>query len=173
MVQKANVGVSVGSTVLALGADGIKVYDVVTDLGAKNEINKSLSPSFVSPFGLELDLDTYLNNPASGQPTKKALCGDQMSLVTAAWSTSTSASPAPVSLYYNKRTTISSPAKGKMALPKSNPPFCGNKQPVIPLPTFCIPYKRQPKECLWRLIGNAGTPAGCRKCRLEVADGSF
>jgi hypothetical protein len=94
MVQKANVGGSVGSTVSALGSDGMRVYDVGMDLGAKNVINKSLSPSFVSPFEIELDLDVYVNNPASCQPTKKALCGDQMLLVTAARSTSTSASPA-------------------------------------------------------------------------------
>ncbi len=65
MVQKTNLGVSVELTVLALGSDGMRVYDVATDLGAKNVINKSLSPSFVSPFGIELDLDVYMNNPAS------------------------------------------------------------------------------------------------------------
>jgi hypothetical protein len=47
MVQKANVGVSVGSMVPALGSDGKRVYDVVTHLGAKNVINKSLSPLFL------------------------------------------------------------------------------------------------------------------------------
>jgi hypothetical protein len=72
MVQEANVGVSVGLTVPALGFDGMRVYDVVMDLGSKNVINKSLSPAFVSPLGIELDLDVYVNNPASRQPTKKA-----------------------------------------------------------------------------------------------------
>ncbi len=126
MVQNANVDVSVGLTVPALDFDVMRVYDVAIDLGAKNVINKSLSPSFVSPFVIELDLDIYVNNPASRQPTKKALCGDQLSLVTATRSTSTFASPAQVSLYSNKRTTISSTAKGGMALPKLNPPSCGN-----------------------------------------------
>ncbi len=93
MVQKVNVSVSVGSMVPALGSDEMRVYDVATDLGAKNVI-KLISPAFVSPSGIELDLDVYVNNPASCQPTKKALCGDQMSLVTAAWSTPTSISPA-------------------------------------------------------------------------------
>jgi hypothetical protein len=93
MVQKVNVGVSIGLTVPALGSDGMRVYDVATDLGAKNAINKSLSPSFVSPSEIELDLDVYVNDPASCQLTKKALCGDQMLLVSATWSTSTSASP--------------------------------------------------------------------------------
>jgi hypothetical protein len=71
MVQEANVGVSVGLMVPALRSDGMRVYDVVTDLGAKNKINKSLSPAFVSPLGIELDLDMYVNDPASRQPTKK------------------------------------------------------------------------------------------------------
>jgi hypothetical protein len=47
MVQKANVGDNVGSTVPALGSDEMSVYDVAMDLGAKNVISKSLSPSFV------------------------------------------------------------------------------------------------------------------------------
>ncbi len=38
--------------------------DVAMDLGAKNVLNKSISPSFVSPYGIELDLDAYVNNPA-------------------------------------------------------------------------------------------------------------
>ncbi len=110
-VQEANVGVSVGSKVPVLGSVGMRVYDVVTDLGAKNVITKSLSPAFVSPLGIELDVDVYVNNPASCHPTKKALCGDQMLLVTAAWSTFTSASPAQMSLYSNKRTAFHPPQK--------------------------------------------------------------
>ncbi len=51
MVQKANVGVSVGSMVPALGSDGMRVYDVVTDLGAKNVIYKSLSVPFFLHLG--------------------------------------------------------------------------------------------------------------------------
>ncbi len=137
----------------ALGADGMRFYDVATDFGAKNVINKSLSPSFVSPFGIELDLDMYVNNPASRQPTKKALCGDLMLLVTATWSTSTSASSTQVSLYSNKRTAISSPAKGGMALPKFNPPSHGNDQPVIPLRTFCIPTSIDQKKAFNALLG--------------------
>ncbi len=34
--------------------------------------------------GIELDLDAYVNGPASCQPSKKALCADEMLLVTAA-----------------------------------------------------------------------------------------
>ncbi len=70
----------------------MRVYDVATDLGAMNVINEYLSPSFVSLFGIELDLDVYVNDPDSCQPTKKALCGDQMLLITAAWSTFSCAS---------------------------------------------------------------------------------
>ncbi len=77
----------------------------------------SLSPllSFVPPSGIELDLDAYVNDPSSCQPTKKALCGVQILLVTAARSTSTIASPKKISMYTNKRAAISSSAKGAMA----------------------------------------------------------
>jgi hypothetical protein len=108
-VQTANFGISIG-LVPPLGANGMGADDVAMELGAKNVLNKSLSPSFVSPYGIELDLDAYVNDPASRQPTKKALSEDQTLLVTAAWSTSTSASPAQVNLYSNKRTAMSSPA---------------------------------------------------------------
>jgi hypothetical protein len=153
MVQKENVGVSVGSMVPALGSDGMRVYDKAMDLGAKNVINKSLSPSFVSPFGIELDLDVYVNDPASRQPTKRALCGDQRLLVTAAQSTSTSASPAQVNLYSNKRTAISSPTKSGMALPKLNPLSPENNQPVIPLPTSCVLTSVHQKKAFDPLLG--------------------
>ncbi len=110
------------------------------ELGAKNVFNKSLSPSFVSPYGIELDLDAYVNDPASRQPTKKALSEDQTLLVTAARSTSTSASPARVSLYSDKRTAMSSPAKVGMAPPKFIPPPRGNDhQSVFPLQKFRVP----------------------------------
>ncbi len=137
-VQTANFGVSIGS-VPPSGTDGTGVDDVAMDLGSMNVLNKSLSPSFVSPYGIELDLDAYVNNPASRQPTKKALCEDQMLLITAAPSTSTSASPAQVNLYSNKRTAISSPAKGGMAPPKLIPPSHGKDQPVFPLQKSQVP----------------------------------
>ncbi len=73
--------------------------------------------SFVPPSGIESDLDAYVNDPASHQPMKKALCRDRMSLITATRSTSTSTSP---KMYTNKRTAISSPAKGAMASCISN-----------------------------------------------------
>jgi hypothetical protein len=85
-------------------------------------IDQYLPPllSFVPPSEIELDLDEYVNDPASCQSTKKALCGDQVLLVTVARSTSTSASPKNISMYTNKRTAISSPTKGAMALFISN-----------------------------------------------------
>jgi hypothetical protein len=138
-VQTTNLGISLGS-VPSLGANGTGADDVAMELGAKNVFNTSLSPFFVSPYGIELDLDAYVNDPASRQPTKKALSEDQTLLVTAAWSTSTSASPTRVSLYSNKRTAMSSPAKGGMAPPKFIPPPCGNnRQPVFPLQKFRVP----------------------------------
>ncbi len=60
----------------------------------------SLIPPFIGDLG---DLDAYISNPALRQPTKKAFRGGQASLVTAALLTSTSASPARISIYTNKR----------------------------------------------------------------------
>jgi hypothetical protein len=54
-VQTANFGVSIGS-VLPLGADVTGLDDVAMDLGAKNVLNKYLSLSFVSSYGIELIL---------------------------------------------------------------------------------------------------------------------
>ncbi len=122
----SNVGVDVRSTVPALGANGTGANEVTRKLGAKNVNNKSLSLSAVAPSRIELDLDAYVNDPDSCQPTKKALCGNQILLVTAARSASTSASPIRFSLYSNKRNPISSPAKGRSASRNSNLPSCGN-----------------------------------------------
>jgi hypothetical protein len=55
-VQTTNFGISIG-LVPPLGANGTGADDVAMELGAKNVFNKSLSPSFVSPYGIELDLD--------------------------------------------------------------------------------------------------------------------
>jgi hypothetical protein len=76
--------------------------------------------------GIKLDLDAYVNDPASRQLSKKALCADQMSLVTAAQLSSSSTSPKCISIYNNKRTALSSPAKGGIS--SQNLP-CGGGQP--------------------------------------------
>jgi hypothetical protein len=137
-----------------LGANGMRADDMAMQLCAKNVFNKSLSPSFVSPYEIELDLDAYVNDPASRQPTKKALSEDQTLLITAAGSTSISASPAQVSLYSNKRTAMSSPAKGGMAPPKFIPPPCGNdRQPVFPLQKFRVPPSLDHKKVFDASLG--------------------
>jgi hypothetical protein len=61
-----------------------------------------------------------------------------MSLVTAAHSTSTTASPPKKSMYTNKRSAISSPAKGAMALSILNNSSCREDHPVLPPSTFHI-----------------------------------
>jgi hypothetical protein len=66
--------------------------------------------------GIESDLKAYVNDPDSRQPTKKALCKDQSLLITAAQSSSSSASPVQISMYTKKRTALSSPAKGGLSL---------------------------------------------------------
>jgi hypothetical protein len=58
----------------------------------------------------EDDLTGYALDPSSRQPTKKAFRGDESSLVTAAISTTSAASPARVSMYTKKRAALSSPA---------------------------------------------------------------
>jgi hypothetical protein len=130
-IPRANVGAGVGSAVPALGADGTGAKQASRNLGAKIVNNKSLSLSLVSPSMIELDLDAYVKDPNLRQPTKKALCGDQVLLITAARSASTSASPTQISLYSNKRTTISSPAKSGSASHKSNLPSVGHFPPGV------------------------------------------
>jgi hypothetical protein len=68
----------------------------------------------------EDDLKEYSLDPSSRQPTKKAFCGDESSLVTAAVSTTSARSPARASRYTKKRVALASPAKfgtGKLAAP--------------------------------------------------------
>jgi hypothetical protein len=68
----------------------------------------------------EDDLKEYSLDPSSRQPTKKAFCGDESSMVTAAVSTTSAASPAGASRYTKKRVALTSPAKfgiGKLAAP--------------------------------------------------------
>jgi hypothetical protein len=80
------------------------------------------SLSLKTTAGIEFDLDEYVNDPASHQPSKKALCADQRSLVTAAQSSSSSISPKQISIYSNKRNALSYPTKDGM-LPHNIP--CG------------------------------------------------
>ncbi len=85
-----------------------------------------------------------MNDPASRQPSKNVLCADQMLLVTAAQLSSSSASPKHISIYNNKRTALSSPAKGGIS--SQNPP-CGGSQPQgIPPVTARITPKADLKE---------------------------
>jgi hypothetical protein len=72
------------------------------------------SLSLKTTAGIECDLDKYMNDPASRQPTKKSLCADQTPLVTAAQSSFSSISPKQISIYSNKHNPLSSPAKGGM-----------------------------------------------------------
>ncbi len=59
----------------------------------------------------EDDLKEYSLDPSTCQPTKKAFCSKETSLVTAALSTTSVVSPAQVSIYTNKRAALASPAK--------------------------------------------------------------
>jgi hypothetical protein len=105
-----------------------------------NFLLHSLSPLpfFIPPSGIELDLDAYVNDLSPRQPTKRALCKDQISLITAAQSTSTSASSTKISMYTNKRNAISSPAKGAMASSISYNSSHGDDNSVLPPSTLYI-----------------------------------
>jgi hypothetical protein len=59
----------------------------------------------------EDDLKEYSFDPSTCQPTKKAFRGKETSLVTAALSTTSTVSPAQVSIYTNNKATLASPAK--------------------------------------------------------------
>ena len=68
----------------------------------------------------EDDLKEYSLDPSSRQPTKKAFCGDETSLVTAAVSTTSAKSPERANTYTKKRVALASPAKfgtGKLTDP--------------------------------------------------------
>jgi hypothetical protein len=85
-----------------------------------NDKYSSLLSSLISPFiGNQGDLDAYISNPALHQPTKKAFCGSQALFVTAALSTSTSASSARISIYTKKRSALASPAKGGVSISRN------------------------------------------------------
>ncbi len=101
--------------------------------GGHENNNTSSHDKYASPSlslktlaGIKLDLDAYINDPASCQPSKKALCADQMSLVTAAQASSSSASPKCISIYNNKWTAFLSPTKGGIS--SQNTPRGGGQQ---------------------------------------------
>ncbi len=102
------------------------------------------SLSLKTTAGTECDLDKYVNDPASRQPTKKALCADQTSLFNAAQSSSSSISPKRISIYINKRNALSSPAKGGML--SHNIPRGRGQPQRIPLATARITPKADLKE---------------------------
>jgi hypothetical protein len=63
--------------------------------------------------GASSNLATYISDPTSCQPSKKAYQGmNSTSTVTASFSTSSDASPTRISIYTNKRNALASPAKG-------------------------------------------------------------
>ena len=75
----------------------------------------SIVPYSLTPpsFGAGSNLTTYISNPTSCQPSKKAYQGvNAASTVTAAFSTSSAAPPTQISIYTNKRNALASPAKG-------------------------------------------------------------
>jgi hypothetical protein len=79
----------------------------------KGQVRRGGNP-FTDNFlrnGGKWDLADYTLDPSSCQPMKKAFRGKETTLVTAALSTTTAASPARVSIYTKKQAALASPAK--------------------------------------------------------------
>jgi hypothetical protein len=106
--------ISTRSTVISEVDKGGQIYE---EPGQRGSSAKGLLVLSSTSSSFQVDLDAYVNDPDSCQLSKKALCADQMLLITAAHSSSFSASPKWVSIYNNKQTAILSPAKGGMAIP--------------------------------------------------------
>jgi hypothetical protein len=79
----------------------------------------------------EDDLKEYSLGPSTCQPTKKAFCGKETSLVTTALSTTSAVSPARLSTYTNKRAALASPAKfgAERQKDKGDHPFASKISP--------------------------------------------
>ncbi len=120
-----------------------------------NDKYSSLLPSLAPPFiGNQGDLDACISNPALRQPSKKAFHGSQASFITAALSTSTSVSPARISIYTNKRSALTSLAKGGVSISRNldNAPQSSLEVPLEQVTkdrksTYCA------KKCVQPLIG--------------------
>ncbi len=115
-----------------------------------NDKYSSLLLSLVPPFiGNQGDLDAYISNPALHQPTKKAFHGGQALLITAVLLTSTAVSPARISIFTNKRSALSSPAKGRVSISRNieNTPQRSLEAPLEQVTkdrnsTYCAKKKR-------------------------------
>jgi hypothetical protein len=143
--------------------------DITKNSNDSSSLPLSLAPPSPSPPPLDNggDLDAYICNPASRQPTKKSFHGTHASLVTAAILTSSSASPARISIYTNKRSALASPAKGGVPIPKdveriSRRPLCapmgeGMKETECAYAVFDRSLDKQDllresKRVAWRLL---------------------
>jgi hypothetical protein len=132
--------------ILEVGKSG-QIYE---EPGQHGSSAKSLLALSSTGSSFQVDLDAYVNNLDSCQPSKKALCTDQMLLVTAAHLSSFSASPKQVSIYNNKRTPILSPAKGGMALPH----FHGTDKPKSHPTSWMTPTSVEFRTALDKALGH-------------------
>jgi hypothetical protein len=81
----------------------------------QSRLSFSIVPHSLIPpsVGARSNLAMYIHNPTSCQPSKKAYQGvNAASTVTAAFATSSAASPMQISIYTNKRNTLASPTNG-------------------------------------------------------------
>jgi hypothetical protein len=107
------------------------------------------------------------------QPTKKAFRGGQASLATTALSTSTSASPARISIYTNKRFALASPAKGMISIfknVKKAPQWL--RSPLGASDKGQREHQPCRKNGIQPLIGQTGSSLENRERILEVTYGS-
>ncbi len=113
--------VPLGGLLMAGAGQGKNIEDV-----PQGDINKNSNDAKYSSLPLSLvppsvvdqgNLDAYISNPASRQPTKKAFSSDQAFLVTTTLLTSSTASATRISMYTNKRSALASLAKGWFQFP--------------------------------------------------------
>jgi hypothetical protein len=128
----------------------------------------SQSLSFVLPFiGNGGYLDAYISNPALHQPTKNDFRGSQALLVNTALSTSTSASPARISIYTNKRSALASPTKSGVYIFRNveNAP-----QSSLEVPLEQVAKDRKSTYCAkkWRLTAHWMNRNSFKKPRKDL-----
>ncbi len=138
--------ISARTTVISEVGKGCQIYE---EPGHHGSSAKSLLALLSTGSSFQVDLDAYVNDLDSRQPSKKALCADQMSLVTTAHSSSFSASPKRVSIYNNKQTAILSPEKGGMALPH----FHGTNKPKSHPTSWMTPTSVEFRTALDKALG--------------------
>jgi hypothetical protein len=128
----------------------------------QSSLASSIIPHSLTPpsIGARSNLATYIRDPTSHQPSKKSyLDANASSTVTAAFSTSSAASPTRISIYNNKRNALASHAKGGAKISKDVVNSAGNAGDAAQIqPVYTINGKFLPQSAT--IIPNSSGPAG-------------